>query len=106
MASINELTIQGHVGKDPEFKDFENGQQMRFPVAVSRIFKDKGGNLKEVTDWFKVVVSPRLSKSLNGSIKKGIEVQVKGSVGLEQWQGDDGARHAQMKVVARSVTVA
>ena len=70
MASLNKVTLIGNVGKDPEIRSSQNGNQIAsFSVATSESWKDKSsGQRKEKTEWHRVVCfSPGLCKFIDGS---------------------------------------
>ena len=58
MASLNKILLIGNLGKDPEFKEFQNGDKIaNFSLATSDKWTDKlTQEKKELTQWHRVVV--------------------------------------------------
>ena len=58
MSSVNKVILIGHLGKDPEVRNFPNGGQVAsFSVATSETWKDKqSGERKEKTEWHNVSI--------------------------------------------------
>lgn len=80
--SLNEATLIGHVGKDPEGGTARNGEQWaKFSLATSKQWTDKGsGEQKEVTAWHQCVVWGKLSEVAMKYVTKGLKVYVKGEI--------------------------
>ena len=72
---LNEITLHGYLGKDPELKEVEgqNGpfSKVSFSVAVSRDYGDE-------TDWFYCVMNGRRAEVIHKYFHKGSEIIVKG----------------------------
>lgn len=82
MSDINNVTIVGRLGADPELKTFANGGSVcKMRVATSRKWKDKDtGEMREQTQWHSVDVFGPQSESCHKFLKKGRQVGVVGSV--------------------------
>jgi single stranded DNA-binding protein len=74
--NLNNITIIGRVGRDPEWKEVGGGL-CKFSVAVSRNTK-KGAEWVSETDWFDVSVWGDYGKRLMEKIAKGNLVYVTG----------------------------
>lgn len=90
--SMQKITIVGNVGKDAEFSYTEQGiALLKFSVAVNtRIGKDKDGNKKEKTTWFRVAIWRQRAEGLNALIKKGQKVIVIGDLKAGAYIAQDG----------------
>lgn len=76
---MNNLSIIGRVGKDPELKYFESGKVVaNFSIAVNQIGVDE-------PLWFDVAVWGKQAQVCADWIKKGRQVGLQGEVGLKQF---------------------
>lgn len=99
---INQLTIIGRIGGDPEVRTLENGTNMaRFSVATSEGYKDKAGQWQETTEWHNVVAWRELADRCAG-LKKGALVCVIGKVTYRKYE-KDGQQRSVTEVVASTV---
>lgn len=92
MASVNKVVIIGNLGKDPEMRSFPNGDQIaNITVATTDKWKDKqSGEMKENTEWHRIVFNGRLAKVVGQYLRKGSQVYVEGSLRTRKWTDKDG----------------
>ncbi|WP_220417502.1 single-stranded DNA-binding protein [Dyadobacter frigoris] len=76
MASVNSVTLFGHVGKEPDIRSFPNGGRVaNFTIATSERWKDKAsGEYKERVEWTKVSVT---NDALVGILEKYVKKRLK-----------------------------
>ena len=99
MANYNQLSIVGHVGRDPKLQYSQEGNaRCRFSVAVT-----ERRNNQDDTQWFNVVAFGRLAEICNQYVRKGMAILVAGPVKLNEYTGRDGQHRASLDVVARDV---
>ena len=93
MASINKVIIVGNLGKDPEVRSFPNGDRVaNVTIATTDKWKDKQtGEMKEATEWHRVVFNGRLAEIAGQYLRKGSQVYVEGSLRTRKWTDKDGA---------------
>lgn len=60
---MQQLLIIGNVGKEAVVRQAPNGQAIGFSVAVNETYKDKEGNKKEKTSWYKATMWKKLGES-------------------------------------------
>jgi single-strand DNA-binding protein len=62
MGSVNKVMLLGNLGRDPEIRFTPKGTKVaNLSVATSRRWKDKtSDDVKEATDWHRVVLWGRL----------------------------------------------
>jgi single-strand DNA-binding protein len=102
MSSLNQVSIIGNVGKDPEVRRFQNGNEVAsFSVACSEKWKDKEtGEVKERTDWIPVAVfAPGLVKVVRDYVSKGSKVFIQGRFQTRKWQDKEGQDRYTTEVV-------
>jgi len=105
MADINQVTLSGHVGQDPEIKIFEGGsQKASFSVATTKKWVTKEGEKKETTQWHRVEAWAGLAK-LSEYIKKGNAVTVIGELQYETYTDKDGVERNITKINAKEMFI-
>ena len=79
MATVNKVILIGNLGADPEMRYFPNGDAIcTLRLATTDKWKDKGsGEMREATEWHRVVLFRRLAEVANEYLKKGAPVLLK-----------------------------
>ena len=87
MASVNKVIIVGNLGRDPEMRTFPSGDQVaNVTIATTDKWKDKQtGEMKEATEWHRVVFNGRLAEIVGQYLRKGSQVYVEGSLRTRKW---------------------
>lgn len=104
MSSLNEATILGNVGKDPEIKSMQNGGKVaNFSIATSERWKDKqSGEQKERTEWHRIAVfNEHIVSVVERFVKKGSKVLVKGQLQTRKWTDQSGAEKYTTEIVLK-----
>lgn len=106
MSSVNQVTLLGNVGKDPEIKSLQNGNKVaNFSIATSERWRDKNtGEQKEKTDWHAVVIfshgnSDGLVGIVDKYVRKGSKILVQGALKTRQWEDQSGQKRYTTEVV-------
>ena len=100
--SINKVILVGNLGKDPEVRRLNSGDQVvSFSVATSETWRDKNsGERKERTEWHNVVIfNENLGKVAEQYCKKGTKVYVEGQLQTRKWQDQTGNDRYTTEVV-------
>ena len=89
--SVNKVILMGNLGKDPDVRHFEEGRAVAsFSIATSESYKDKGGELRESTDWHNIVVwRSGLVGVVEKYLKKGNKVYVEGKLKTRSYEDQD-----------------
>lgn len=92
MASVNKVIIVGNLGRDPEMRSFPSGDQVaNVTIATTDKWKDKqSGEMKEATEWHRVVFNGRLAEIVGQYLRKGSQVYVEGSLRTRKWTDQAG----------------
>src|SRR6478735_2492332 len=92
MASVNKVIIVGNLGRDPEMRTFPSGDRVaNVTIATTDRWKDKqSGEMKEATEWHRVVFNGRLAEIAGEYLRKGSQVYVEGSLRTRKWTDKDG----------------
>lgn len=95
--SLNEATLAGNLGRDPEVRTLQGGGQVaiNLSLATNKVYYDRSTNeRKEQTEWHRVVVFSEQGKGLHSLIekyaKKGTSVFVRGEIRTRKWQNQQG----------------
>ena len=92
MASVNKVIIVGNLGRDPEVRTFPSGDRVaNVTIATTDRWKDKtSGEMKEATEWHRVVFNGRLGEIAGEYLRKGSQVYIEGSLRTRKWTDKDG----------------
>lgn len=108
MGSVNQVTLMGNLGKDPEIRRLQDGTPIcHFSIATSEGWRDKQtGERKERTEWHNIVVWGKAEGGgLVGYIEKyaakGDKVILQGKLQTRKWQDAQGADRWSTEVVIR-----
>lgn len=98
---MNNITVFGRVGRDPEMRTTANGTSvLNFPVADS---KKVQGN--EITTWFDCSLFGGRAEKLAPYIRKGEQISVSGSIELQKWTGQDGTEKSKIALTVSDVAL-
>lgn len=98
MASVNQITLLGRVGKDPDVKHLDSGSSVaNFTLATSDIWKDKTGERKESTQWHNITCWGYIADNVEKYVQKGDQICVTGKLQYDQYV-KDGMKHTIAKI--------
>jgi single-strand DNA-binding protein len=102
MASVNKVILLGNLGRDPEVRYAADGAAIaNVSIATTSRYKDKSsGDMKEDTEWHRVVFFGRLAEIANEYLKKGRPVYVEGRLRTRKWQDQSGQERYTTEIVA------
>lgn len=98
---INKVILVGHLGQDPEYRESQAGIGMaNISIATSESWKDKNtGEIKEKTEWHRVVLFGKLAEIARDYLKKGSQVYIEGKLQTRKWQDQQGQDRYSTEVV-------
>ena len=77
---MNNITLVGRAGRDPEVRYFESGTMVaNFSLAVNAYKKD------EAPDWFNLTIWGKQAQVAADYVKKGSQIAVSGRMTSEKW---------------------
>lgn len=91
---LNEATLIGNLGQDPEIRTTrDGGQVVTLSIATSESWTDRqSGERKQRTEWHRVVIfNEGLGKLAEKYLEKGAKVLVRGALRTRKWQDQSGA---------------
>lgn len=102
---INKVILVGSIGKDPEFRQTQNGGIIaNMSLATSESWIDKkSGQKVEKTEWHKVVMFGKLAEIAEKYLSKGAKVYIEGSLETNKWQDKNGNDRYTTHIKARDM---
>jgi single-strand DNA-binding protein len=106
--SLNKVMLIGNVGNDPEVRYLESNPQnpaanakvASFRLATTERYRDRGGELRENTEWHSVVVWRNNADVAEKFVRKGSQVYIEGKLRTRQWTDQTGNKRYTTEVVA------
>lgn len=102
MNNLAQVTLDGNLTHDPEFKKLKTNHTVTsFSVAVNHEWGNKDGN-KSVS-YIPVEAWEKLAENCAEYLKKGSPVTVIGVLRQDRWKDEDGKNQSKIKVIAQMV---
>lgn len=109
--SLNKVMLIGNVGNDPEIRYLENNPQnagsnpkvASFRLATTERFRDRGGELRENTEWHSIVAWRNNADIAEKYIHKGSQIYVEGRIRTRQWTDQTGAKRYTTEINADTI---
>ena len=94
--NTNTVILVGHLGSDPEIRQFQNGGQ------IATFNRDKQGNTVKRTHWIPIVVHGNSADVARQYLQKGSKICVTGKLVQESWLDQNGNNRTALKVATQS----
>jgi single-strand DNA-binding protein len=106
MGSVNKVILVGNLGADPELKYTPSNRPVcNLSIATNEVFKDKGGQRQERTEWHRVTVWGEQAENCSKYLAKGRMVYIEGRLQTRSWEDKtDGKKRYSTEIVADRVT--
>ncbi len=102
MASFNQISICGYLGRDVESRFTPQGLQVaNFSIATTEKRKE-GNESQEITTWFRVTVWGKQAEVAAKYLQKGSFIFVSGALRLNEYTDRDGNPRVSLEVNAMS----
>lgn len=101
---INKVILVGNLGQDPDVRYMPNGGAVaNLTLATSESWRDKqSGELREQTEWHRVVLFGKLAEVAGEYLRKGAQVYIEGRMRTRKWQDQSGTEHYTTEVVVNT----
>ena len=97
---VNRVTLTGYLGADPDVKDLSAGVVANGRLATTDYYKDRAtGNLKEATEWHRLVFFGRHAEIARDFLVKGSRVYIDGRLRTRKWTSNGQDRYTTEVVV-------
>ena len=104
MLGYTKIQIMGNLGGTPEMKFLPSGDPVvNFSVAVNRRFKDREGNQKEATDWFRVCAFNGVGEACAKHLQKGDGIFVEGRLQVRQYDSKQTGKEVSVEIIPSTV---
>ncbi|CAH2062865.1 unnamed protein product, partial [Iphiclides podalirius] len=102
--TINQVTLLGRVGADPQKRGTNEHPVINFPLATHFSYKYESGDILQRTDWHRIsIFKPGLRDTVYKYLKKGQRVYVTGKLSYGEVKLDDGQVRTASTVIADDV---
>ena len=102
----NSVTLMGHLGADPEFKQFDNGKCLsKFRLATNEVYKGKDGQKNSNTQWHQCIAWGKQAELINQLLKKGKEVVVLGKINYRQYEDNQGNTRNLSEIIVQEFSL-
>lgn len=88
----NKVQLIGHLGTDPEIKNFENGKMISVNIATNSAYTDKEGKKIEDTQWHRLVGWNKVAEIGEKYFKKGTYLAIEGQLKNRTYDDKDGKK--------------
>lgn len=103
MASFNQISIVGYLGRDPELKHTPVGDAVcSFSLATTKR-KKKGDDNEEKTTWFRCTLWRRQAELAAEYLAKGSQVWVSGELETNEYTDRDGNHRTSVDVSVSNI---
>ncbi len=100
----NKVQLIGHVGQDPEIKNFDGGKKLaNFSIATNEVFYKENGDKTEKTEWHRVSAWGKLAEIIENYVTKGKEIAIQGKLTHRSYEDKDGQKRYVTEVVANEM---
>lgn len=98
---VNKVILVGHLGQNPEVRYIPNGSAVaNLNLATSETWRDKTtGEMKEKTEWHRVVLFGKLAEVAGEYLRKGSQVYIEGQLRTRKWQDQAGQERYSTEVI-------
>ena len=102
--SINQVTLLGRVGMDPQIRGTENSPVTTFSLATNSSWKNQNDEWNRKTEWHNVVVfKPGLRELAYGSVTKGTRLHVSGRLMYGEYMDQKGVKRQTTSIVCEDM---
>lgn len=95
-ASLNEVTLIGNLGADPEYTPRAGGQAARciLSVATNERWVDRSGETKSHTEWHRIIAWGAQADACGSYLRKGRALWVRGRIRRRTYEHDGQTKTA------------
>lgn len=98
---VNKVILVGNLGADPEIRYMPSGGAVaNMTLATSESWRDKtSGEVKEQTEWHRVVLFGKLAEVAGEFLRKGAQVYIEGQLRTRKWTDQAGIEKYSTEIV-------
>ena len=100
MMNMNRVTLLGHAGRDPEIRTLPDGEKTAaFGLATTERWKGQDGELREATEWHRIVVYGASVEAVETMVRKGGALLVEGRLAGREYRDREGVTKRIVEIV-------
>ncbi|HIA79104.1 MAG TPA: single-stranded DNA-binding protein [Candidatus Marinimicrobia bacterium] len=104
--SVNKVILVGNLGQDPDARFTPQGTAVtNLSVATNESWKDQSGEIKEKTEWHRVVMYGRMAETANEYMNKGQMVYIEGRLQTREWEDKNQVKRRTTEIRCDSFTM-
>ena len=104
--SVNKVILVGNLGQDPEARFTPQGTAVtNLSVATNESWKDQSGEIKEKTEWHRVVMYGRMAETAKEYMNKGQMVYIEGRLQTREWEDKNQVKRRTTEIRCDSFTM-
>jgi single-strand DNA-binding protein len=102
----NQVQLIGHVGQDPEIKNFEGEKKLAsLSVATKDSYKNEKGEKVEETQWHRISAWGKTAEIIEKYVTKGKEIAVQGKLTHRSYDDKNGDKKYVTEVVVSELVL-
>jgi len=102
--NLNKVFLIGRLTQDVEIKHLPSGSTVAtLNMATNRSYKDRNGNLREETEYHKVVAWGKLAELCHKYLNKGRLIFVEGRIRQRSWLDTEGNKRVSYEIIAENI---
>lgn len=102
MADLNNYSVIGRMTRDLDERAFAYTSNGKARLNISIAVNDGYGD-NQYTSYFDVVVWGKTAENIKPYLGKGKQICINGRLRQDRWDGNDGAKHSRVVIVAETV---
>lgn len=99
---MNVVHLIGRLGQKPEVKQANSTSVCGVSLATSEKYKDKEGNVQEVTDWHNLLFWGRSADVIGQYCDKGSHLAITGKIKTRSYEAKDGSKRYVTEILVSS----
>ena len=102
----NQVQLIGHVGQDPEIKNFEGEKKLAsLSIATKDSYKNDKGEKVEETQWHRISAWGKTAEIIEKYVTKGKEIAVQGKLTHRSYDDKNGDKKYVTEVVVSELVL-
>jgi single-strand DNA-binding protein len=104
--SLNKVILIGNLTRDPELRYTPSGTAVcTFGLATNRSWTTQNGELKEQTEFHRIVAWNKLAELCQQLLTKGRKIFAEGRLSTRAWTGQDGTQRSTTEIVIEDMII-
>ena len=100
----NTVQLIGHVGNDPEIKNFEGNRKLaNLSIATKETYTNDKGEKVENTEWHRIVAWGKTAEIIEKYVLKGKEIAIQGKLTHRSYDDKNGEKRFITEVLAHEI---